>query len=61
MKIWQWTLATVIAAATGVFTVMAYAHSNFFTLREGVIIMEKLDKIEERVDFLYIKEKTRNE
>ena len=59
MKLWQWTLATVLAAVTGVFTMMAYAHGNFFTLREGKLIIYKLNKIEDKVDYLYQREKDR--
>lgn len=59
MKLWQWTLATVIAAITGVFTMMTYAYGNFFTLREGRLIIQKLDKIEDKVDYLYRREQNR--
>ena len=49
MKIWQWTLATVVAAMTGVFTLMAYAHSTFPTKE---LVDSNLFRIEEKVDLV---------
>lgn len=49
MKIWQWTLATCVAAITGVFTMMAYAHSTFVSKD---MLNVHLTRIEAKVDLI---------
>jgi hypothetical protein len=43
-----WLSATAVAA----FTMMAYGHNTFMTIREKLDIVERLDRIEDKIDSL---------
>ena len=49
MKLWQWTLATAVAAATAVSTAMGYIHSEFPTKD---LMNSNLQRIEQKVDLV---------
>lgn len=50
MKIVEWLILTMGAAAAGVFTLMGYAHSNFVTKDLFKIFSERQVRIEDKVD-----------
>ena len=47
-----WTISTVIAGVTIVVSGLSYIQDNFLTVKEGVNIERRLERIENKVDKL---------